>query len=239
MDQEVLHSLADDEIVIRIRAGQKELFAELVRRYRTPLLRLSLSRLQRVDWAEDAVQEALLGAFKSLHTFDSRYSFRTWLWTIQLNQCRRQLKHREKWMRVAFDKDCRMEQRRQRILEGSQEDDPARTSILDERLRQIEAALSSMPPKMADAVRLRFFGELRFQEIADALGCSLSSAKNWVRDGLVQLEALLRPLDHSAEEVESSSNVPLLASTEEVKTGVLPQRSSPTPQQRVAGSNDE
>ena len=44
-----------------------------------------------------------------------------------------------------------------------------------------------MPPDQADALRLRFFGGLKFQEIADVQACSLTSAKNRVRAGLLQM----------------------------------------------------
>ena len=46
---------------------------------------------------------------------------------------------------------------------------------------------TELPSVMADALRLRFFGELKFQEIADAMSCSISTAKNRVRWGLEEI----------------------------------------------------
>ena len=82
----------DGTYVADVLAGRREQFGEIVRKYQGPLMRLAVSRLGRLDLAEDAVQETFLCAFKSLASYDSRFSFRTWLWTILLNQCRRHLR---------------------------------------------------------------------------------------------------------------------------------------------------
>ncbi|WP_158261138.1 MULTISPECIES: RNA polymerase sigma factor, partial [Pirellulaceae] len=79
----------DGELLTAVLSGQREKFAEIVRRYQTPLLRLAMSRLGRQQEAEDAVQQTFLNAFRWLNTYDSRYSFRTWLWTILINNCNR------------------------------------------------------------------------------------------------------------------------------------------------------
>src|SRR4051812_16320778 len=80
--------LADEQIMRQVQAGQTTLYAELVRRYQAALIRVARSRLGRVHGAEDVVQETFLAAYKSRHTYRHEFSFRTWLWTILLNQCR-------------------------------------------------------------------------------------------------------------------------------------------------------
>src|SRR5262245_28549231 len=80
---------SDGPLIAAALAGEEGAFAQLARRYQLPLFHAARSRLGDVQLAEDAVQEALLCAFRWLHTYDSRYSFRTWLWTILLNQCTR------------------------------------------------------------------------------------------------------------------------------------------------------
>lgn len=178
----------DRAIVEEVLRGETEQFSTLVDRYREPLLRLALGRLGRWDLAEDAVQETFLCAYKSLHSYRARYSFRTWLWTILLNQCRR---HAKKLQRMQKQKSADVG----RLAETSGEFDterhfvdpsigPVQQALFAERLRRIELALRQLPPSTADAIRLRFFGDLKFQEIADVQRCSLSTAKNRVREGL-------------------------------------------------------
>lgn len=187
----------DGELIAATLAGQSERFGEIVRRYQTALLRLAVSRLGRLEWAEEAVQESFLCAFKSLASYDSRYSFRTWLWTILLNQCRRQWQRRQRY--------GRSEQRAQFVAPGAadgpepfaplepleQGPGPESRLLAKERTELLESLLDQLPETHADALRLRFFGGLKFQEIADAMQCSLSSAKARVRVGLTRLGLLM------------------------------------------------
>ena len=80
-------TLPDGVLVDRVRVGDSGAFDELVRRYQSALGRVARSRLGRADWADDVVQETFLAAYRSCASYDPRYSFRTWLWTILFNQC--------------------------------------------------------------------------------------------------------------------------------------------------------
>ena len=70
---------------------------------------------------------------------------------------------------------------------------PSARMATQERSELLDALLAKLPETQADALRLRFFGGLKFQEIAEAMGCSLSSAKNRVRWGLTKLAEYLGP----------------------------------------------
>ncbi len=187
----------DGTLIAAVLAGETSAFAPLVTRYQGPLLRVANSRLGRLDWAEDAVQETFLCAFKSLHSYDSRYSFRTWLWTILLNQCHRQWQRHSRGQRfqpgtspVSGD-----EQARQIASELASDASPVQQFAIKERAERIDALLNELPVDQADALRLRFFGGLKFHEIAEAMQCSLSTAKNRVRWGLTKMAQLLGPED--------------------------------------------
>lgn len=174
--------LPDATLIAAVLSGQTEAFGELARRYRGGLWRAAKSRLGDSDQADDAVQEALLNAYKWLASYDSRFSFRTWLWTILLNQCRRSL-----------GKSAR--RREQQDAEGTlgfgklvgRESCPHESALIQEQAEVLERLLDRLPESQADALRLRFFGDLKFQEIADVLQCSVGTAKNRVRAGLLQL----------------------------------------------------
>ena len=61
-----------------------------------------------------------------------------------------------------------------------------------ERREILERLLLELSPVQADALRLRFFGGLKFQEIADTMQCSLCTAKNRGRWGLLRLSDLVQ-----------------------------------------------
>lgn len=195
-----LHEPTDGEILAAVLAGDSDQYALIVQRYRRALQNLAFSYLGDTQAAEDAVQEAFLNSFRWLHTYDSRYSFRTWLWRILLNVCHRQ----------------RAKMRRQPVssttLHGGGPDTGALldsevpcnalTRLLNaERRETVLGLLDQLSEAQAEAIRLRFFGEMKFQEIADAQGIGLPAAKARVRNGLLQLAKLIKnTCQHLAEE---------------------------------------
>jgi len=178
---------SDGVLIARVLDGERESFAALVMRYEGALLKLAKSRLGRRDWAEDAVQETFLCAYRWLGTYDSRYSFRTWLWTILLNQCNRHYHRRSRQLAAGVRGE--LASAPEALL--SQEASPPDSLLAKERAEQLGEQLATLPDEQADALRLRFFGGLKFAEIAEVQGCSLTSAKNRVRWGLTKLAARL------------------------------------------------
>lgn len=187
--------ISDGTLIATVLAGDKNAFETLVQRYEAALLRVARSRMGRPDWAEDVVQETLLCAFKSLHTYNSAYSFRTWLWTILLNQCRRQLKRFSRGVFIgSWEQQSSDEERRATLAEQLRSDEsPSKRMAAKERSELLDTLLTKLPEPQADALRLRFFGGLKFHEIAEAMGCSLSTAKNRVRWGLTKMAEFLGP----------------------------------------------
>jgi RNA polymerase sigma-70 factor (ECF subfamily) len=148
-------------------------------------------RLGKADLADDVVQETFLCALKWLHTYDSKYSFRTWLWTILLNQCSRAAKKIGRQQRVFSAAGEFHGGNTDAALVASDEVSPLDGLLARESAGRVQELLARLPDNQADAVRLRFFGGLKFQEIAEAQGCSLTSAKTRVRLGLLQLSQWL------------------------------------------------
>ncbi len=183
----------DAALVSAILAGSKEAFVVLVERYQQPLRAAARGRLGRDDWADDVVQETFLCLLKWLSTYDSRFSFRTWLWTVLLNQCTRYAQKQSRQpAKMLAGPDAAGERQSSAGYLTSGEASPV-DALLDSELRgNVHALLARLPQVQADALRLRFFAGLKFQEIAIAMDCSLTTAKTRVRLGLLQLSDWLR-----------------------------------------------
>ncbi len=180
----------DAALVAHVNAGDRECFGELVRRYSPALARVARSRLGRADWADDVVQETFMAAFRSCATYDPRYSFRTWLWTILLNQCKSHFQRRMRRVPIEPLANCG---EADALADASRQNDdsPLARLLAAERTATLEGLLSRLSSVQADALRLRFFGGLKFQEIAETMQCSLNTAKHRVREGLVRLATLI------------------------------------------------
>ena len=188
----IMSEVDDAKLMQQVQDGHLEVFEQLVARYRRPLLRVACSKLGDRATAEDTVQEAFMAAFSARHTYNSQFAFRTWLWAILLNLCRRHLRRkasRPKEMArsslglnsdVPFPEPTTSETGLTRVL-------------VSEQRALLEALLDQLPEAQADALRLRFFGGLKFDEIASTMNTRLSNAKMRVHKGLLKLA----PLAHS------------------------------------------
>jgi RNA polymerase sigma-70 factor (ECF subfamily) len=183
-------SLDDNEIMRCVQAGQVELFDLLVSRYRQALVHVAWSKLGDGAWAEDIVQEALLAAFAARGSFDPRFSFRTWLWTILLNLCRRAWRQRQSRPREQSLADGAYPGQAAFVEPSSEENGLSRALRLEAR-QQVHQTLALLDEPVADALRLRFFAGLAYDEIALAMGSSTSGAKRRVKVGLARLATLL------------------------------------------------
>ncbi len=186
---------SEGTLLAAILAGDHESFDELMRRYQRPLWRVARSRLGRDDWADDVVQETFLCVLRWLRTYDSRFSFRTWLWTILFNQCHRHLKKCSRGYFVGswHEADATSHLRQEIARQLQWDETPSQQLVAKERTELLDALLVRLPESQADALRLRFFGGLKFSEIADTMSCSLSTAKNRVKWGLLKLAEFIGP----------------------------------------------
>jgi RNA polymerase sigma-70 factor, ECF subfamily len=179
-------------LIAAASTGDQEAFALLMRRYQEALFRMAMSRLGRRELAEEALQETLLCAHRWLATYDSRFSFRTWLWTILLNQCSRQGKREARHAPLA-DETIQFGFAPQNRV--SQPASPLDQLLQRETSERVHDLLARLPEMQADALRLRFFGGLTFPEIAAAMRCSEAGAKNRVKSGLLKLAEWLNRSD--------------------------------------------
>ncbi|MGW3243278.1 RNA polymerase sigma factor SigM [Streptomyces sp. NPDC001070] len=79
--------VGDSDLLARHVAGDPNAFGELVRRHRDRLWAVALRTLGDREEAADAVQDALVSAFRSAHTFRGQSAVTTWLHRITVNAC--------------------------------------------------------------------------------------------------------------------------------------------------------
>lgn len=181
---------SDESLMRRVQAGDQSAFERLVRMHQGALLRVARSKLGPGAAAEDVVQECFLAVYAGRASFKPQFAFRTWLWTILLNLCKRHYARAQRRAMESLqtaDGACRAEP--QTDLTGFH------AAVQSEEMARLDAALSHLPEVQADALRLRFHAELTFDEIAAAMQCSVSGAKQRVRHGLEALARRLQPVE--------------------------------------------
>lgn len=181
----------DAQLMLRVQAGDLESFEVLVRRYRAALQRFAVGKLGDAAKAEDLVQETFLAVYASRDTFNPRFAFRTWLWTILWNLCRREIARRARKPKVHF-RTPQFAGTAANAVEPATPETGLSNLLLGERSEHIAELLEQLPETQADAIRLRFFGGLKYSEIAHTMGSAEITAKVRVRKGLAALADRLR-----------------------------------------------
>jgi len=157
------------ELLERSLAGDRLAFERLFRPLYDDGFRLAAAMLSDSSLAEDAVQEALLKAWRKLHTFREGSNVRPWFLTIVANQCRSL--RRGRWWSVSRVADVEIAMA-----------DPAAADRLD-----LEAALRRLPQRVRLPLVLRYYMDMSFEEIADVIGGSPAAAKSSTHRALVRL----------------------------------------------------
>ncbi|MDQ3907468.1 MAG: sigma-70 family RNA polymerase sigma factor [Acidobacteriota bacterium] len=188
---------SDEQIVERARAGDREAFGEIVRRWERRIFALAFGILGREEDARDATQETFVAAFRNLGGFRGDAKVSSWLHRIAVNQC--------------ITRQRRAKVRGETSLEGAEEggaqfeadavENPAESAEGRERTEAVRRAVNALPPELRAVVVMKEFEDLTFQEIADALGVPLSTVKSRLYTALKQLRLRLEKFSAEAARV--------------------------------------
>jgi RNA polymerase sigma-70 factor (ECF subfamily) len=182
----------DEELVARSNGGDPDSFDELIRRWERPIYALAYRQIGREEDARDVCQETFLRAYRALKGFRGQAKFSSWLYRITINLCRDWMRRerRNPVMPAAEDIDM-MDLAAAREPFEPIEDRIARHDLS----RAVERAMASLPEEQRAAIVLKEYHGLTFQEIADLVGCPLSTVKTRLYQGLTVLRRELARTD--------------------------------------------
>ena len=174
----------DEELVARSIGGDADSFNELILRWERPIYALAYRTIGREEDARDVCQETFLRAFRALPGFRGQAKFSSWLYRIALNLCRDWIR-RERRAQVVQAPETVDIVEMAAALEPSEtvEDLVTRKDLT----RAVERAMASLPEEQRTAIVLKEYHGLTFQEIADLVGCPLSTVKTRLYQGLTVL----------------------------------------------------
>ena len=175
---------SDEELVARSIGGDQESFNQLVLRWERPIYALAYRVIGREEDARDVCQETFLRAFRALNGFRGQAKFSSWLYRIALNLCRDWVRKERRTPVVQVPEELEvLEMAALREPTPSVEDLVARRELTG----IVERAMARLPEEQRTAIILKEYHELTFQEIADLVGCPLSTVKTRLYQGLAVL----------------------------------------------------
>jgi len=184
----------DEELVAKSVGGDAESFNELILRWERPIYALAYRTIGREEDARDVCQETFLRAFRALPGFRGQAKFSSWLYRIALNLCR-------DWMRREHRVPTVQAPEGIDLLDLAAAAEPSE-SIEDlvarkDLARVVERVMARLPEEQRTAIVLKEFHGLTFREIADLVGCPLSTVKTRLYQGLTVLRRELATVDKS------------------------------------------
>ncbi len=178
-------------LVARARAGEAEAFKALVETHGRSLYGLAYRLTSSPADADDIVQDSFFKAWRKLHRFDDRASFRTWMHKIVTNTALDLIRKRGRRPETPEEEVAPT------ALPGSAEPDPERRVAGRELGQRVHEALGDLSARERAAFVLRHFEERTTREIGEALGVTPNASKQLVfravRKMRASLEAAMAP----------------------------------------------
>jgi RNA polymerase sigma-70 factor (ECF subfamily) len=164
------------DLMLAVQRGDLDAYQELIRRYQKKVYRVIATYHRNPEDATEVLQDTFLKVYTARGTWKQKTSFAAWLYRIAINasidRYRRGLKARAARLEDIVESNVRP-------APGAK---PA-ASALDllrgeERRKLLEDAVRKLPARQREVVSLRYFGEMRLEEIASALSCPLGTVKS-------------------------------------------------------------
>lgn len=179
---------SDQELLAQHVAGDPDAFGELVRRHRDRLWAVALRTLGDREEAADAVQDALVSAFRAAHTFRGQAAVTTWLHRITVNACLDRARRTASRRTAPVDDMERLEQ----LLEPHESAEaPAERQDVH---RELLAALAKLPPDQRAALVLVDMQGYPVAEAASILDVPTGTVKSRCARGRARLLPMLTHL---------------------------------------------
>lgn len=170
-------ALEDFKLIDRAIQGDDNAYAKLLQRYKRPVYHMVLKMVRNIDDADDLTIEAFAKAFRGLHRFKKDYTFSTWLFRIATNNTIDYI--RKKRLNTLSIENTYTDDDGQSVSIDVEDDnnDPQEEAIRAQKAELLLQFVDKLPGKYQKLVRLRYYDELSYEEIAERIDAPLGTVK--------------------------------------------------------------
>ena len=205
MDEEL--GSPDDELVMRLKAGDELAFRSLIDEYNAPLRRVARSYVSTDAAADEVVQDTWVGVVRGIDRFEQRSSLKTWIYRILLNIARtRGVRDKRSipFASLGSDDDDGPTFEPERFQQAHDphpghwagfptrwHDQPEIRAVGHETIAVVRGALERLPPSQQEVVRLRDIEGWTSAEVCNALDLTETNQRVLLHRGRAKLRAAL------------------------------------------------
>ncbi len=174
-----------------LASGDPAAYSELMKLYRDPLYFMLYEKVSDQELAKDLTIESLGKAFQKLHLYTPDYTFSTWLFTVARNHCIDYLR-KHKLPTISIDKMMLDEDGKRTNFDLVSKDlNPEQKMEKKQRIAFLRQIVDQLKPVYRDLVKMRYFKELSYEEIAETLDIPIGTVKAQLHRSREQLFKIL------------------------------------------------
>ncbi|HKL38507.1 MAG TPA: sigma-70 family RNA polymerase sigma factor [Bacteroidales bacterium] len=184
----------DYKLVKLAISGDEPAYAELMDRYRDAIYYMLLKMVNNKNDAEDLTIEAFGKAFKNIEQYTPKYAFSTWLFKIATNNCIDFIR-KQKANLISIDLAGEDDEMSAPPLHSTNLD-PEEDMIKSQRVDLMRDVVDKLKPRYRNLIKLRYFKEYSYEEIAQELDLPLGTVKAQLFRARELLYNILKNRDH-------------------------------------------
>lgn len=204
---------SDEALLGRLRAGERDVFGTLVRRYERELFGYLRRYLGDDDLADDVFQNTFVQVYLKIQQYEPGRPARPWLYAIATNQAIDALRRRNRRADQRADAVAAADEDGQprplfELLPAAGDGPPDAADRAEQR-ELVRAAVDKLPELLRQVVILAYFQGLKYRDVADALDIPVGTVKSRLHAALARLTEEWTGPESEGKDQESGLQIPL------------------------------
>jgi RNA polymerase sigma-70 factor (ECF subfamily) len=176
----------ETEMISRCQQGDQEALKEIYDKYHKKVYRIAYGVVRQREDALDIVQEVFIKLFRSIKNFQGRSHFYTYLYRMVMNTAIDHARKSGKKFASSLDEEGSFEP------SDGVEKGPERVFLQKELEERVKRAMDKLPAEQKAALIFRDMEGLSYQEMAEAMGCSIGTVMSRLHYGRKKMQELLK-----------------------------------------------
>jgi RNA polymerase sigma-70 factor (ECF subfamily) len=187
--------ISDDQLVARVQKGDKRAFDLLVLKHQFKVHAIVSKYVKDYDEVNDVVQETFIKTYRALEAFRGESAFYTWLYRIAVNTSKNYLLARNR-RPPSFDVDLGDAENAELSIQLQNLDSPDNILSRNELETVIDVAIKGLPADLRNALILREFEDLSYEQIADIMDCPVGTVRSRIFRAREALEEKIKEMEN-------------------------------------------
>lgn len=183
---ERLEEPSDQQLMRQVAQGDQDAFDGIYLRYKARLRKFIIGFVADDATAEDLLQETFLRVYQNAERYQPTSKFSSWLYRIAANLCLNELRRRRTHPLISLNQQVQFAVTESEsesvelheLIPDSSFAGPGEAAESSETIREIMSALATLSNAHRDVLTMHLCDDLKYEQIAEALSCSVGTVKS-------------------------------------------------------------